>query len=250
MKYLESLATLKVFNKKDLDELTKNSYTTNYLLNKYLNENLIKRIKHNYYGFIDLSIGTLYASKYLIGSKTNDFSFVSHHSALEYYGFYNQVYNEVYISSLKRFKEFEYDGYTYKYLHSLNEIEVITINDIRITSLERSIVDSIKDIDNVSNIDELIKSISLIQHIDDNKIITYLDSLNNKLLYKKVGFFLSFFKDTLKLNNNFFNLLKDKSGNVRGYFSNNDKNKLKYNSEWQMYTYSDEFINSIISTEV
>ena len=38
--------------------------------------------------------------------------------AIEYYGMSDQVYYDVYVSSATRFREFEFDGYTYKYIHA------------------------------------------------------------------------------------------------------------------------------------
>lgn len=43
-------------------------------------------------------------------------SYVSHHTAFEYYGTVDQIFYEVYVGSEMRFHDFEFDGYTYHYV--------------------------------------------------------------------------------------------------------------------------------------
>jgi len=251
MKYYEQLAILQTFKKSDLDLITKNSNLSNQILKNYLKKGLIKKISYNYYGTVDLSSGILYANKYLIGSKISNETFISHRSALEFYGFYNQVYNELYVSNSTPFKSFTFDYITYTFLATNNlDVGVNKIRGIRVSTIERSIVDSIKDIDKVSDIEEIIKSISLIPIIDVNKLVDYLLVINNKTLFKKVGYILEYFKDQLHINQKILDFLKEKGDNVRGYFSQIDKNIQSYNKDWKFYTFDYKYFNDILSKGV
>lgn len=210
----------------------------------------IKKITYNYYGAIDFSTGSLFADKFLIGSKINENSFISHRSAFEFYGFYNQMYNEIYVSSLNAFKPFEFDDISYVYLKTKTNIEVEEIRGVRVTSVERTIVDTINDSDKISDIEETLKCIDLISYVDEGKISNYLDALHKRILYKKVGYILSLFQDDLKLSTYFFKKLKEKSGSVRGYFSQLNKDDQVYIKEWNIYAYDKKYLVSILDKVV
>ena len=100
------------------------------------------------------------ANRYQIACAISDTAYLSHHSAFEYYGFANQVYNEVYVSSETRFNSFEYDNITYKYVASrMAEGVVVAKNTtlgVRITDIERTIIDSIHDLNKIAGLEELL----------------------------------------------------------------------------------------------
>lgn len=247
MKYYDELSLLQVFHKNDIDQITNDGNISKQILKNYANKGFIKKITHNYYGAIDFSTGGLYASKFLIGSKINNNSFVSHRSAFEFYGLYNQVYNNLYVSSLKPFKSFVYEDLSFEYVSSSYITQVDIVKGIRVTTVERTIIDAIKDVDKVSDIEETLKCIDLITYIDTDKVLTYLKEINQKLLFKKVGFVLSMFKEQLKIKDSFFDLLKTSGGSVRGYFSQKDKGEHVYNKEWQIYTYGESYVKNILN---
>ncbi|MDY0277697.1 MAG: hypothetical protein RBQ97_06400 [Acholeplasma sp.] len=250
MKYYENLSLLQVFNKYDLDLITDDDNKSKQILKTYIDKNIIKKISYDYYGTIDFSTRDLYADKFVIGSKVNKDAFISHRSAFEFHGFYNQVYNEVYVSSLKTFKSFDFDDISYIYVKTNNFMQVETIKNTKVSSIERTIVDSIKDVDKISDIEETLKCIDLISYIDENKIMNYLDSVNNKTLYKKTGYILSIFRENLKLTNEFFDELKEKGGKVRGYFSQINKHDLTYQNEWGIYAYEKEYLHGILNKKM
>ncbi|NMB96878.1 MAG: hypothetical protein GYA02_09765 [Clostridiaceae bacterium] len=86
-----------------------------------------------------------------IGSNITNSSYISHHSTFSYYGFTNQAFYEIYVSSDTRFNDFVFEGITYRFVQSkLSEGIVKTMTNplIYITDIERTIVDSIKDFEN------------------------------------------------------------------------------------------------------
>ena len=62
-----------------------------------------KKIRNNLYALIDPSTNDIYSTKFEIASKISNTSFVCYHSALEYYGFANQVFGVVLVCSLTKF---------------------------------------------------------------------------------------------------------------------------------------------------
>lgn len=113
MKHYGELANLQVFNKEDINNVVGNSNAAKMILKNYVRSGLIQKIKFNYYATYSIENHQPIASRFIIDSNVNEKAYISHHTAFEYYGLRNQVFNTVYVSSGKSFKEFEYDGITY-----------------------------------------------------------------------------------------------------------------------------------------
>ncbi len=56
------------------------------------------------------------ANRFQIASSITATSYISHYSAMEYYGTTDQVYYDIYVSSETTFNDFEFDGYSYHYI--------------------------------------------------------------------------------------------------------------------------------------
>ncbi len=238
MKYIKEFSKLKLFNKQDIVNICGNVNNANYILKSYIDKGYISKIKKDYYVINDLVNNTPAANKYEIacGYHTNDF--ISHHSVFEYYGFSNQVYNTVDITTNTFKRDYIFDECIYKYHKSNNFIQVNKLSGIKISSIERAIVDCINDSSNFEYY-ELLECINNINNIDESKILIYLKSLNNKLLYKKVGFVLEKYKKTFEISDDFFLSCKEKSGNTVGYYNLQAKDALIFNAKWRLFVYKD-----------
>ena len=60
--------------------------------------------------------GAPVANRFQIASSLTKTSYISHHTAMEFYGITDQVFYEVYVSSETEFKSFLFDGYTYRFI--------------------------------------------------------------------------------------------------------------------------------------
>ena len=173
-----------MFNKQDVINICGSVYNANYILNSYIDKEYITKIKKDYFVINDLVNNAPAANKYEIACGSSDYDFISHHSVFEYYGLNNQVYNTVDITTNSYKRDFVFDENLYKYHRNNNFIQVNNLSGIRITSIERAIVDCIKDSVNFEYY-ELLECINNINVIDELKVIEYLETLSNKLLYKK-----------------------------------------------------------------
>ena len=76
---------------------------------KYLAEMVkagyVNKIRNNLYTCYDFALNSDCANRFQIASSINENSYISYHSAFEFYGFYNQMFNEIQFSSSKRFKK-------------------------------------------------------------------------------------------------------------------------------------------------
>lgn len=99
---------------------------------------------------------------------------------------------EVYVSSFKRFTDFKFEGMTYKCITSKIDLGVVyprNTQGIRVTSLERTVVDSIKDFEKIGGLEELLNCISSVPYLDEKQIIKYLAAYGIQFLYQKTEHF-------------------------------------------------------------
>lgn len=208
-KYLSELHTKKLFNLEDITSLTDNINTGKDLLLNYKKQNLIVQIRRNLYSVTDLATKATVANKFEIGSHVSDSAYISYHSALEYHGIAHQVFFTLYISSETRFNDFEFEDMQYLYCKSnISEgIETPPMNSlIRVTNIERTVIDCLDRIDRAGGLEELIHCLSMINYLDEKKLISYLNLYNKAFLFKKAGFILKNFQANMKLSDEFISL--------------------------------------------
>lgn len=231
---LVELSKFNTFTLVDVFNLVGNKKTASSIVSRLLKKGFVKKIRNNLYTCANITDGQVVASKYHIASAINESSYISHHSAFEYYGLSNQIYYEVYVSSNNRFNNFEFEGIKYKYVSSSFNDGVINpkgTNGIRITSLERTVVDSIKDFTSIGGIEELLSCIELILYLDEKEIVKFLDRYELKFLYQKSGFLLEQYKSKFQLSDKFFEYCKEKTGKSTRYLS---EDSTVYNEKWKL----------------
>ena len=238
MKYLRELTKLKVFDYSDVCGILGNSSSAESVIQEYLKKGYIRRIRHNLYTAISLETNECVADKYTIASNITKASFVSHHSALEFYNYYNQVYNRVDVSSLTKFNDFEFDGNEYSLIKVSSDSFVENVRGVKVTSIERTIVDSIKDSGKHSDLEETLNCINMIPYISIEDVLKYLEQVDSKMLYKKVGIILAIFKDKFNVPESFFDKCHQVSDSVKGHFDGNKKAHV-YDAKWKIYIYKD-----------
>lgn len=238
MKYYQKLSTIPAFTFYDASRIIGNPVLVTKNLNSMIKEGSAHRIKRNLYTCINFSTGDDFASRYDIASKITDDSFLSFHSAFEFYGFYNQSYFEVQVCSTKRFTEFSYNEYNYKCFLTNNLIQVDVIQGVRVATIERTIIDSINMLGKAMDAEELVKCLELIHKVNEKKLLEMLTIYDKEVLYRKTGYVLSHFKDDLHLSDGFFQICKSKGVlSNKGYLVPTDKVTLVFNSEWGIYAY-------------
>ncbi len=240
MKYYGDLLMLQCFSKQDVIGLVGNELAAKSLLYNYKQKGLIEPIKHNLYVVMGLDTKQPVASRYTIGSHITENAYISYHSAFEYYGCANQVFFEVYVSGNKKFSQFTYNDITYVYMAPKITIGVDTQEHIRVTSLERTVADSIDQLERVSGLEELLQCIQLVPYIDEYKLLDYLYKYGKQVLFQKVGYILEHFKHQLRLSNEFFMLCKKEiQDSIRYLYKEVQQSDNIYNKDWQLYVPKD-----------
>lgn len=233
--YLEMLKK-PVFTLEDAMSVGVSSGTIKNQLVKLVTDGYVERIRRNLYTCISPETKLPIANKYQIASAITKDSFASHHSALEYYGVADQVYYDVYVSSKTKFQNFDYNGYTYKCIlvkKNMGVAKPVMKDGICVSSPERAVVESIKDMDKISGVEEVIASIVLFPMLDENKMLECLEGFDNQFLYQKVGFIMEHFKEQFSISDDFIAICKDKAGQSKRYFTKDMKCTI-WNREWKI----------------
>lgn len=215
---------------------TRNRETVSSLLYKYKKRNIITRIRKNVYLPTNPDDGYVDENKYEIGCSSVADSYLSYHSAMEYYGWQNQVFNRIYLSAPKRFRPFEFDFVEYAYAPDKLRQGIIkpeTDKQIYVTDLERTVIDCADRLDLAGGYEEFIYNLEFVRNVDEGKLLFYLSLYDKQALYQRAGFLLSLFKDRMHLSDDFFKQCKAKTGKSTRYLTARPESDT-YMPEWKI----------------
>lgn len=236
MDYLHKLHKMKLFSLQDVSQLTSNENTAKSLLAAGIKNRTICRVKMNLYAVTDLATLRCAANKYEIASHISDSAYVAYHSAMEYHGHGHQLFNEVSVITSYAFRAFEFEGLTYVRRQPTISEGVMTplMNSmVRVTDLERTIVDCIDRMKYAGGLEELFNNLSSISYVDEGKLLGYLLAYQKASLYQKTGLLLSMFKTQMRLSSGFFRQCKAHIGKSTRYLTDTIENSI-YDADWHL----------------
>ena len=240
--FLDKFHELKIFTLDDAARIVKSKTYAMTILKGYIEESLVVKIRRNLYGVTNLATKHIEANRYEVASALTPTAYITYHSALEFYGMANQVFNTMYVASESRFNSFEFDGLSYIYAKSPTDIGIetpIMSYGIRITTIERTVIDCIDRIDRCGGSEEMLQCFEMIMHISEAKLLEALASYDKATLYKKVGFVLSRFRDRFNISDDFFEICKERA-NVGSKVLTSYEDCTEYDREWNI-SYPDTF---------
>ena len=225
-----------VFSMKEVNAFYSSERTARVALGKLLKENIVLKIRNGLYTCVSGENGGPVANRLQVASAITPSSYVSHHTAFEYYGTVDQIFYEVYVGSEMRFHDFEFDGYTYHYVKEQMKEGIVSpefSGGVRVTDKERTIVDSIKDINLIAGLEEVLSCVVSVNSIDETKLLNYLAGYDSAFLYQKIGFIFSEYQTELGISDDFIKICNDRSGNSKRYLTNGISEP-GYSSEWKL----------------
>ena len=234
--YLHKLHKMKLFSLQYAAKVAGNESTAKSLLSAGLRNGTVCRIKKNLYAVTDLATMRCAASKYEIASHITETSCVAYHSAMEYHGLGHQLFSEVCVISGSLFRTFEFEGVTYVRHHPAITDGIVTpvINSaVRVTDLERTVIDCIDRIKYAGGMEELLNNLSSIAYIDEAGLLRYLDAYGKASLYQKAGFLLSAFRKQMRLSSGFFRHCRNHVGQSTRYLADMP-GPSDYNAQWRL----------------
>jgi predicted transcriptional regulator of viral defense system len=227
MKYYENFLQYEVFTFEEALEIIGAVEANKKVLQRYKKNGLIKHIQRDLYSPANLENRDALTNRYLIASKLSHDAHLVCHSAFEIYGYANQVSFEVWVASEKRFNSFEFEGARYHYAGKWLNTGIIQYKlnpKIKVTNLERTVVDSLKNIPYAGGSHELDQCLAICAMLDHQKLVNYLQKYNNQFLYKKAGYFGERHQKQLGIKEELLDLCRQKCGGSIRYLDDEAKN--------------------------
>ena len=197
-----------IFTRLEAEKILKKSpATTRRLLNRLKEKKWLLKLAAGKYLIIPLSAGVeaeftedwFVIGKHLLEPTSYYFS---HYSALSLHQMTTQPLMTVYITTLKRHKPSEILGATYRFIYTkpenlwgVEEVWAKPTEKVRVSDLERTIIDCLNNPKLCGGISELAKGLwSKRNEIDFSKLLYYIKRFGSKAVAKRLGFLLELFE--------------------------------------------------------
>jgi len=216
-----TLAEFKAF----LDEnASVNEWTQQNLLSYYKRRGRVLGVKRGLYAVVPLGMepDSFLPDPFLLAAKMAEDSVLSYHTALEFYGSAYSVQNRfIYLSRLQK-KQLSWRGYVFKrvpfpgaLLKKKKESFGIKTEDrrglqVKVTGLERTMVDVFDRPDLGGGWEEIWRSLDFVDYLNLEEVVKYTLLLGNSTTVAKVGFYLEQNRDRLMVDDSYLKRLREK----------------------------------------
>lgn len=235
MKNYEKIVELGCFSRKELaKKLNCCISTASTIIQKYLKKGYIESVRRDLYVAISVETKQPILSRYQIGTKLFKDAYLSHHSAFEVYGYANQVFYEIYVATNTRFRDFTYDGILYHRIAPKSNVAINDINNIKVSSIEQTVIDSISDIEKIAGLEEILRCILLVPSLNAEKLLEALKICDNGFVYQKCGYLFEQLNSTFHLPDSFFAECKKNISNAKRYLTKEHMNYI-WHEKWKLY---------------
>ena len=191
MRLFSYLHSKLLFTLQDVTQETGNVRSAQTLLMRYQKQGYITKVRRGLYCVNNIATHLPEVNKFQVATALTSTSYVAYHAAMEYHGLAHQVYYDVAVGGEQIFNSFEFDGYHFAYHRISTHIDVdlpIADSHVRVTSVERTVVDCIDRIDLCGGWEELTHCLRSVQYLREDKLLAVLKAYDKIALYKKVGF--------------------------------------------------------------
>jgi len=233
-----------------------NSKTRKALLTYHRAKGRILPIRRGLYASVPPSHdpATFVVDPILATAKMAGDAVLAYHTAFEYYGKGYSTYNRTIYASDSRSPTAQFRGNEYirvphpsalrtsgKTMFGVDSHhrEGVTI---RVTRLERTLVDVLDRPDVSGSWEEIWRSLEMVEFFDLDQVVRYVELLNNATTAAKVGFYLSQHRDTLMVDDNTFAALRAMIPKQPHYIERGSRTGCRLVSEWNLLV-SQEILN-------
>lgn len=247
MKHYEKLIEFGCFSRSKLAGMLGCDSTAASTIREYLQKGYIERVHRDLYVVISLETKQPICSRYQIGASLFPDACISHHSALELFGYSNQVFYVTYVTTNSRFPDFTYNGISYHRVAQRTDAHVVQSGNVRVTDLERTVADSIADLEKIGGLEETLRCFALIPSLNQTKLLQVLALYQNGFLYQKCGYILEALNSSLGLPDSFFSECQKHISNSKQYLMKN-RDGMTWHEKWKLY--APDSIQNIINKGV
>lgn len=235
LKYYEKLLEIGCFSREDLISLVGTPAAATSIIYDYQKKGYIERVRRNLYVTISIETKQPVLSRYQIGSNIFPDACISHHSSFEVYGYGSQVFYDCYVATSNRFIDFEYNGINYHRVDRKPNLDIVQIGNIKVTSIEQTVVDSIRDFEKIAGLEEVIRCIMLVPELKEEKILDCLKKNRNGFLFQKCAYIFEELQEEIGFSDTFFDECQKYCSDAKKYLMKEEKDMV-YNEKWRLYT--------------
>lgn len=243
MNYYEKMRKLGCVTRRDLTEIVGSEASVPSVILDYQRKGYIERIHRNLYAVIDRETEQPILSRYQIGNRLFPDACISHHSAFEVRDCAHKVLNEVYVTTGSRFTDFKYNGIFYRCVNQKYNIGTEWVSETKVTSLEQTIVDSIRSLEKIAGLEEVVRCIMLAPKPDADALLECLEQYGNGYLYQKCGYVLEQLQEYVDMPKDFYWECKEHCPTTVRYLVK-ESAALVYHKGWGIY--APVSINSLV----
>jgi predicted transcriptional regulator of viral defense system len=234
--YIESTA---VFTIDDFKESVGDNATNKNLLYRALESGKVKRIKQGVYA----SNTGLYRNQspdpYLISEKMCPDAVFCYQSAFALLVGQHDLSTQVQFYTARRFPKIAYNGVSYigyTRKHVLDTTTAYRIDGGKnvVTSKEQTIVDCLEDMNRAGGLERLLRTISSIQYVDEEKLLS-LSKKGTASLNARLGWLLELEQDRWSVKDEVLHALEGRIGSGVSYLLPGVRAEDGYVRRWKLY---------------
>lgn len=180
-----------LFAPEDLARELGNPRSAATLLWRYQKQGYIIKVRRGLYSVTNMATKQPEANKFQIASAITPTAYVAYHAAMEYHGLAHQVYYDVTVGTEQSFRAFDFDGNHFAPHLSTFALGIenpVVDSHVRVTNVERTLIDCIDRIDLCGGWEELVNCLRGVHYLREEQLMAVLKAYNKTALYKKTGF--------------------------------------------------------------
>ncbi len=197
--------------------------TSNNLLARHLASGRLLRVRRGLYAAVPRRAEGIGSSldPYLVASKVTDDAVVAYHAALQFFGKAYSVWKRFHYLTAMRARPFSFRDLEFvpvqvsSALQSLPD-EAKGVREVRhvggrvrVTTLERTLVDVLDEPDKGGGWEELWRSLEMVEFFDLDAVISHVRALGSAISAARVGFFLERHRESLMVEDKHLEALRE-----------------------------------------
>jgi len=235
--FLSTLQQKRVFNKHDVVSMTDDIRRAESILLSYQKRGYIQKIRRDLYCALNLATHLPEADRFEIACAIQYDAYIAYHTALEFHGLGQQLWYDVQVAVSRPFTPFKFSDSSYLPIISKCSTgveEPLFRRGVRVTNLERTIVDCIIRMDLCGGAEEFIHCIEAIRQLRSDLLVAVLQAYNTPIVYQKVGCVMDVLQLPTDNNERVIKLCQEKAGRAVNLLTNKE-NSNTYQSKWKLY---------------
>jgi len=222
--------------------------TREAILAYYRKKGRIVDIRRGLYAVVPIGFdpSSYLVDPFLLAGKLTQDAVLSHHTALEFYGRAYSTHDQLIYSALRPLAPFTFQSYMFRggrFPRSLQrkgkEFSNVIMEDryginIRVTNLERTMVDVLNRPDLCGSWEEIWRSLESVEFFDLERVVEYALLLNNATTAAKVGFFLEQHSEYLMVEKKHLKELRIFRPKQPHYMDRGNRTSGRFIPEWNL----------------